>query len=773
LIDLDAPLLDGTKRPKGVSASDAELALCENTAKEVAVWLEDEMGFAKAIRGFSGNGYHLMYRLPDLPNDDEHKLIIKNAMAALAEKFGKDTIDVTVVNPGRIWKYYGTTGRKGDSTTERPHRKSYLFKGQPEPLGDVPVTPLETLKKLAALLSSPSDSPESGTSENQSPVPAVRQGQETSGAKHPASGQTRPMEKSDLGPLDMERYLTHYGISFNVKATADATLYRLDKCLFNPDHGKNDASIVVPKKGAIKYQCFHSSCQDRKWKDAKQIISGGDKLAQFCTGYDPNWKPPQQITGPGDLADMPTDRYSMMNEVTPCVPLPEKIDPRWLYEKKGRRPVFVPKRLVNYVANYLRPIRHTAGLFYRYDKGNWQIYDKTEIATIIDETMKEEIQAAWIDNALKILSARVNLIEKKWPNNPTLINLKNGVLNLENINNIELLPHDPVYGLRGQLPVSYKPDAICPNWRKFLKQIFPEDANDGKKFLLQQFFGYTLLRDCRFHVCLFMYGTGRNGKSTVLDVLKLMLGSENVSNMSLADLSERFRPAFLVGKMVNMARETNAKTPTMTELFKNLVTGEEIDTERKYGEQFTFRPYAKLMVAMNEPPVIPDKTPGFSERVIVLNFLRRFAKEEQTSNLYLKLGEEIDGIFIWALEGVKFLLGNDGFAVADEVARDTAQFLTTLNPVLIFAQECLQFKEGLFCYNHDLWSAYKAWCNYGKNRPLGRNKFLDQMTMCFPEKVKAGQEHGSGKRIHRGIDLNEEGEEYAARARRREERFGD
>jgi hypothetical protein len=146
LIDLDAKLLDGTRRPKGISASEAELKVCEETARKVAAWLECEMGFAKAIRAFSENGYHLLYRLPDLPNDDEHKAIVKNATAALAEKFGQDDIDVSVANPGRIWKYYGTTGRKGDSTTERPHRKSYLFSGQPEALDDIETTSLETLE---------------------------------------------------------------------------------------------------------------------------------------------------------------------------------------------------------------------------------------------------------------------------------------------------------------------------------------------------------------------------------------------------------------------------------------------------------------------------------------------------------------------------------------------------------------------------------------------------------------------------------------------------
>lgn len=123
-IDLD-PI-----RPAGISATDEEVAKAKEVAKKVASWMESEMEFPLGIRGFSGNGYHLLYRLDDLPNNtDTHELIVQN-IAALAEKFKNDEVDldVSVVNPARIWKLYGTTGRKGDSTADRPHRKSYIMK---------------------------------------------------------------------------------------------------------------------------------------------------------------------------------------------------------------------------------------------------------------------------------------------------------------------------------------------------------------------------------------------------------------------------------------------------------------------------------------------------------------------------------------------------------------------------------------------------------------------------------------------------------------------
>jgi len=135
-IDLDP------KRPSEISATDQEIKEAETLARDITHWLEGDLGFSRGIRGFSGNGYHIVYRLPDLPNDDEHKGLIKKALQAIEEKFRNTNVlvDLTVFNPARIWKLYGTTGRKGDSTPDRPHRKSYLFSEQAATLSEVEVT---------------------------------------------------------------------------------------------------------------------------------------------------------------------------------------------------------------------------------------------------------------------------------------------------------------------------------------------------------------------------------------------------------------------------------------------------------------------------------------------------------------------------------------------------------------------------------------------------------------------------------------------------------
>ncbi|MBP7341355.1 MAG: hypothetical protein KA957_03470, partial [Syntrophaceae bacterium] len=307
LVDLDAPMLDGARRPKGISASNEEMQLCMARAEEVARYLEGEHGFARALRGMSGNGYHLNYRLPDLPNDDEHRFLIRDAMAALAEKFGPVTIDVSVVNPSRIWKFYGTTARKGDSTADRPHRVAYLYPNQPAVLDDIPSTDIETFRKFASRTAAAESATHADGSARQDQPPPAQASQPP--APSPVAKTTR-MKPNELGPLDMEKYLSHFGVKHSVKEITHskygpATAYVLNQCLFNADHTDGEAAIIVPHNGAFKYQCFHASCKGKTWKDAKSTISGGKNLAEFCRGYDPAWTPPKD-TGTGMMAALPT-----------------------------------------------------------------------------------------------------------------------------------------------------------------------------------------------------------------------------------------------------------------------------------------------------------------------------------------------------------------------------------------------------------------------------------------------------------------------------------
>lgn len=122
-VDIDAI------RPAGISSSDAEHNEALRVAKEIKGYLV-VFGFPgnSIITGDSGNGGHLLIRI-DLPNNAESENTIKAILKVLAAKYNssKVSIDPTVYNAARIWKLYGTIARKGDSTSDRPHRVASIL----------------------------------------------------------------------------------------------------------------------------------------------------------------------------------------------------------------------------------------------------------------------------------------------------------------------------------------------------------------------------------------------------------------------------------------------------------------------------------------------------------------------------------------------------------------------------------------------------------------------------------------------------------------------
>lgn len=174
---------------------------------------------------------------------------LKQFLTALAKKYDneKANIDQKVVNPSRLVKLYGTMARKGKEKSDRPHRYATIMEGgdNPKPVKS------EQLQKFAP---EPIDKP----------------------------NEDKPDGKSESGFLDVRSYLEHYGKKIlDEKPHGSATLYVLEKCLFNPKHGRKEAAIGQGEKGVLFYHCFHNSCKPCTWREARQRISGNDSLSQF------------------------------------------------------------------------------------------------------------------------------------------------------------------------------------------------------------------------------------------------------------------------------------------------------------------------------------------------------------------------------------------------------------------------------------------------------------------------------------------------------------
>ncbi|MDO9035028.1 MAG: hypothetical protein Q7U51_07485, partial [Methanoregula sp.] len=233
-IDID-PL-----RPSGVSSTDEEHTLALNKAGEIARWIA-ALGFPDPIRADSGNGAHLLYRI-DLPNDDAAKTLVKACLMTLDTLFSDERVNVDTANfnAARIWKLYGTVSRKGDSTPERPHRRSCIISA-PEELKCV--SP-EQLQDLVARL--------------------------------PDEQQAQPGGAKDTR-FDLCHWLSDHGVGVrSEKPYSGGTLYILDQCPFSSAH-KDGAFAIQFGNGAVFAGCKHTSCGGgtQRWQELREQFEPG------------------------------------------------------------------------------------------------------------------------------------------------------------------------------------------------------------------------------------------------------------------------------------------------------------------------------------------------------------------------------------------------------------------------------------------------------------------------------------------------------------------
>lgn len=224
------------------------------------------------------------------------------------------------------------------------------------------------------------------------------------------------------------------------------------------------------------------------------------------------------------------------------------------------------------------------------------------------------------------------------------VNFENGIFD---IRNRKLLNHSPDFGFTQVLGCSYDSEATCPNFDKFLDQI--TQGNKDLQQILMEFFAYSIfdVDSCKYQKSLIMLGGGSNGKSTLLDIFRKLLGQDSFSSLSLKDMRSEQNRFMLLNKLVNIAEENSYDSFKDAELVKNFITGGDITAKRVYMPPIQYKNTTKLIICCNELPYTKDVTDGFFRRFIIVPFREKFSLEKGNLDINIldKLGQELPGIF--------------------------------------------------------------------------------------------------------------------------------
>lgn len=311
-----------------------------------------------------------------------------------------------------------------------------------------------------------------------------------------------------------------------------------------------------------------------------------------------------------------------------------------------------------------------------------------------------------------------------------LLPARNGLVNLKTG---EFVPMRPELHITYTAGTDYDPNAMCPAWDKFLLQIM-EDDQDLVEYL-RCAVGYTLTTQTSEHALFFAYGSGANGKSTFLNVLRALFGDlgaqangdmllEKHGGQGLSQNGASSEVARLVGKRLVAMSEVEDGRHFSEKTVKWYTGGEVITARFLYQNTFEFKPRFKLWLAGNYKPTIKGSDHGIWRRLKLIPFTVTIPPDQRDPDLERKLCAELPGILNWALAGCqRWQASGHKLQEPTIISNELAEYRGEMDVVGSWLSEFTYADPEGEIHFGDTYKFYKAWSEQQFNFAYSGKKF--------------------------------------------------
>ena len=344
-----------------------------------------------------------------------------------------------------------------------------------------------------------------------------------------------------------------------------------------------------------------------------------------------------------------------------------------------------------------------------------EVYEKLKSYTISSVPQK-------IKNIMELL--KLEAMVEDLPPQPDRIHVANGTLMLDG-----RFIEGKKEIVQSRLPVSYNPNAAAPAlWLNFLDGLLYEEDIPT----LQEFIGYCLIPSNKGQRMMVIKGNGGEGKSQIGAVLSTIFGT-NMKDGSIGKISEnRFARADLEHILLCVDDDMRMEALRQTNYVKSIVTAQgKIDLERKGKQSYQGWMFARLLAFSNgDLQALYDRSDGFYRRQLVLTTKEKPAGRVDDPDLAEKMKAEVEGIFLWAFEGLQRLAANNFKFTESQRTRDNREAVKRdNNNVFDFLESegYIRLKADCTISSKDLYEIYRMWCEENNLTPLKRRSFSESV----------------------------------------------
>jgi putative DNA primase/helicase len=347
----------------------------------------------------------------------------------------------------------------------------------------------------------------------------------------------------------------------------------------------------------------------------------------------------------------------------------------------------------------------------------------------IENKMIELIPALKANSRTEVLKfLEIITPEETFTSDANLIAFRNGVYDLSTD---QLMTFSPEYIITNMIPWDYNPSAYSELCDKTLNKIACQDAEI--RSLLEEAIGYCFFRQNELSKSFLMVGSGSNGKSTFLDMVKNVVSRQNYVALDIGELSERFSTSSMFGKLACFGDDSDDSFLEGKAIaqFKKIVSGNDLKGENKGQDVFFFKPYTKLFFSFNELPRMRNK--GFfaiKRRLVIIPFNATFSKEDPDfdSGITWKLKKQDVAEYLVQLgiQGLKRVLANQAFTESKKVNDEVETFEKDNNPLLLFLDE-VEEEEILNHETKEVFARYDLFCHENGFQKMAMQTFTKQI----------------------------------------------
>ena len=334
---------------------------------------------------------------------------------------------------------------------------------------------------------------------------------------------------------------------------------------------------------------------------------------------------------------------------------------------------------------------------------------------------------------------------------PNFIAFRNGVYNIDDDS---FHSFSPEFIITNKIPWDWNPNAYFETTDQILNNISVHDA--AVRRLLEEMIGSCFYRSNALAggKAFILTGTGSNGKSILLDALKLLIGKQNRSVLDLKKLTDRFSPVMLFGKLANIGDDISDEFIGDSADFKKVVTGQTVDAEYKGQDKFDFDPYCKLIFSANSIPRIGKGRDSYAilRRLVIIPFNAKFSPTDPDFKPFIgkevQCQESMEYMIQLGLQGLKRILTTNQYTTNEAMQEELAEYEESNNPVIGFFREAendeIKIEDEV---TNEVYRKYNEWCLSNSLQPLSHGEFSKQVKRHFGFKIVDRKIKGKKYRI--------------------------